>query len=96
MVLPMPPRPPKRLVPPTTTAAIEIEQIGVELVLLRAAEMRHAEHAADSRADRRNHHDAAEDQLDVEPGIFRRLAVSPDHVNVAAEAGIGQHQMAGE
>src|SRR5205085_12166420 len=73
-----------------------IEQIGIELVLLRAAEMGDAEHAADPRTDRRDHHHAAEDQLDVEPGIFRRLAIAADHVNVAAEAGIGQHQMAAE
>jgi len=66
MVLPMPPRPPNRLVPPTTTAAIEIEQVGVELVLLRASEMSDAQHAADARADRRDDHDAAENQFDVE------------------------------
>ena len=56
--------------------------------------MRDAEHAADAGANGRNHHDAAEDQLDVEAGIFRRLAVSADHVNVAAEAGVGQNEMA--
>ena len=38
----------------------------------------------------------AEDQLDVDAGIFRRLAVAADHVDVAAEARVGQHEMAGE
>src|SRR5205814_4486645 len=73
-----------------------IQQISVELVLLRAAEMRHAEHAADPRADRQNHHDAAEDQIDVKAGIFGRLAVAADHINVTPETRIGQHQMAAE
>src|SRR5215831_12570854 len=73
-----------------------IEQVGVEFVLLRAAKMGDAQHSADSRADRRNDHDAAENQFDIEPRIFRRFAVSADHVDVAAEARVGQHQMAAE
>ena len=35
-------------------------------------------------------------QLDVDAGIFGRLAVAADHVHVAAEAGVGQHQVADE
>ena len=58
--------------------------------------MSDAQHAADSGADRRDHHDAAENQIDIEPGIFRRLAIAADHVNVAAEARKGEHQMAAE
>src|SRR6185437_15356360 len=61
-----------------------IQKVGVELVLLRAAKMGDAQHAANTRADRGDHHDAAEDQIDVETGVFRRLAVASDHVDIAA------------
>ena len=37
---------------------------------------------------------AAMHQLDVDAGIFGRLAVAADHVHVAAEARVGQHQVA--
>src|SRR5262249_3288557 len=73
-----------------------IQKIGVEFVLLRAAEMRYAQHAADAGAHGRDHHDAAQDQLDVEPGIFGCFAVSTDHVYVAAEACVCQHEVTGE
>src|SRR5215831_17717728 len=96
MVLPMPPRPPNRLVPPDDHSCNRVEQVGVEFVLLRAAEMGDAEHAADAGTDRSNHHDASEDHFDVEPGIFGRLAIATDHVNVAAEAGVGQNHVAAE
>ncbi len=73
-----------------------VEQEVVELVLLRAAEIGDAEHAGDARADRRDDHHRGDDQLDVDAGIFRRLAVAADHVDVAAEARVGQHEMADE
>jgi len=77
MVLPMPPRPPKQAGAADHNGGDRIQQIGVELVLLRAAEMGDPQHAADTGADRRDHHDGAENQIDVEPGIFRRLTVAP-------------------
>src|SRR5260221_2239189 len=71
-----------------------IEQVVVELVLLGAAEMGDAEHAGDARADRRDDHDGGDDGAHVDAGILRRLAVAADHVDVAPEARIGQHDMA--
>ena len=41
-------------------------------------------------------HHGAEDELDVDAGIFGRLAVAADHVHVAAEARVGEHEMADE
>ena len=38
----------------------------------------------------------ADDELDVDAGIFGRLAVAADHVNVAAEAGVGEHEVGDE
>ena len=35
-------------------------------------------------------------ELDVDAGIFRRLAVAADHVDVAAEARVGQHEVRDE
>ncbi len=71
-----------------------IEQVVVELVLLGAAEIGDAQHAGDAGADGRDHHDRGDHQLDVDAGIFGRLAVAADHVHVAAEAGVGQDQVA--
>jgi hypothetical protein len=34
--------------------------------------------------------------LTLRPGIFRRLAIAPDHVDVTAEARVGQHQVPAE
>ncbi len=73
-----------------------IEQVAVELVLLGAAEMGHAQHAGDTRAHRRDDDDGTEHQLDVDAGILGRLAVAADHVHAAAEARVGQHQVPGQ
>src|SRR5262249_26887455 len=70
-----------------------IEQVVVELVLLGAAEMGDAEDAGDARAEGRDHHHRGDDGTDIDAGIFRRLAVAAHHVDVAAEAGIGQDQV---
>ena len=45
---------------------------------------------------RADHHHRADDELDVDAGIFRRLAVAADHVNVAAEARVGEHEVRDE
>ena len=67
IVLPMPPRPPNRLVPPTTTAAIASEQVVVELVLLGAAEIGDAQHAGDAGAHGRDDHHRGDDQRTLTP-----------------------------
>src|SRR5581483_10407391 len=73
-----------------------VEEEGVELVLLGAAEIGDGEHAGDARADRRDDHHRGEDGLDVDAGIFGGLAVAADHVHVAAEARVGEDEMRDE
>ncbi len=55
-----------------------------------------AQHAGNARAHGRDDDDGAQHQLDVDAGILGRLAVAAHHVHVAAEARVGQHQMAGQ
>src|SRR6202020_1054476 len=73
-----------------------VEQESVEFVLLGAAEIGDADHAGEARAHGGDHHHRADDEADIDAGIFRRLAIAADHVNVAAEARIGQHEMGDE
>src|SRR6202453_524720 len=73
-----------------------VEQEGVELVLLGAAEIGDADHAGEARAHGGDHHHRADDEADIDAGIFRRLTIAADHVHVAAKARVGQHEMRDE
>src|SRR4030081_3815448 len=93
MVLPMPPRPPNRLVPPTTTAAIEYSRKVLDLVLLAAPKIGDAQHAGKTAEHGRDHHHRANDELYVDARIFGSVAVTARHVHIAAKTRVGENEM---
>ena len=76
IVLPIPPWPPNRLVSAHHHRRDAVEQIGIELVLLRAAEIRHAQHARDAGAHRRDDHHRGQDRADIDAGILGGFAIA--------------------
>ena len=85
------PRPPIRLVPPTTTAAIDSSSSSPVPVCGEPDEkQRHVEKADDRRADAADHVDERLDARDVDAGQARRFFVAADREDVAAEARLVQ------
>ena len=81
------PRPPNRLVPPITAAAIASSRI-VPPPAFRSTELqaRREDHAAERGHDARDAEHPPADHPDVDAGAARRLGVAADRVDVTAEA----------
>ena len=70
-----------------------IEQVGIELILLGAAEICDAKHAGEARTEGGDNHYRGEDGAHVHTGELGCLPIPADHVHVAAEPGVGQDQV---
>ena len=80
------PRPPNRLVPPMTAAAIASISSVLPPAFRSTLFRRGGEHdAAEAGHDARDHEDEDADPRHVDPGPPRRLGVAADRVDVPAE-----------
>ena len=90
------PRPPISAVPPSTTAAITSSSKPTAGIGRAAAEAGGDDDAGERRGDAGQDIDRERDAADVDAGPAHRLGVGADRGDVAAEAGLGEHEPAGD